>query len=550
MTKNMSRSVRCQPLGVFVWGLVMAGLLLPSTALAQVDTGSIQGTVRDSTGAVVPAANVTLLNVDMGVSFQTKTNAVGNYQFPSIRIGNYTVVVEAPGFAPSTRDGISINIQQRYVADFSLGLSNVAETVQVTGEAVQLQTQDASLGGVVQSKTINDLPLNGRNYAFLAQLNPGVVQAIQDSRGLGATGSFSANGQDSTQNNYLLDGVDNNSNIADYSNGSHYMYRPSVDALQEFKVQTSSYSAEFGRAAGGIVNASLKSGGEQFHGSAFEFGRNDKLDAINFFNKYQGLKKGKFVQNQFGGTLGGPASFIHPGSKKTFFFTDYEGTIVRQAKLWRINTPTALMQQSNFTDFSELLTQGGTRTDRLGRVFPLGTIMDPATTRTVTGGQVDPVTGLVATGTGAAFVRDPIDPTGRNIIPANRIDQNALRLLKLFPLPTGAGINQNFVANPINRESNHQGDVRIDQYLGKNDTIFGRFSMSRHALLWPSPYPGFLDGSAFSGNDEGTSVHSEAVSWTHIASPTVVSEVRVGFSGLDEDRVPFNADNLGVGAQF
>ena len=246
-------------------------LLISSSAFAQVDTAAVQGTVRDASGAVVPAVTVTLINVDMGVSFQTKTNEVGIYQFPSVRIGNYTVVAEATGFAPSTRDGITLNIQQRYVADFTLKPSNIAETVTVTSDAVALQTQEASLGGVVQSKAINELPLNGRNYTFLAQLNAGVVQAQQDTRGMGGNGSFSANGQNSFANNYLLDGVDNNSNLVDFVNGAGYVYRPSVDALQEFKVQTSSYSAELGRASGAVLNASLKSGGEQYRGNLFEF---------------------------------------------------------------------------------------------------------------------------------------------------------------------------------------------------------------------------------------------------------------------------------------
>ena len=197
-------------------------------------------------------------------------------------------------------------------ADFSLKPSNIAETVTVTGEAAPLQTQEASLGGVVQSKAINDLPLNGRNYTFLAQLNAGVVQAQQDTRGMGGNGSFSANGQNSFANNYLLDGVDNNSNLVDFVNGAGYVYRPSVDALQEFKVQTSSYSAELGRASGAVLNASLKSGGEQYRGNLFEFHRNSAMDAINFFDEYQGLKKGKFIRNQFGFTLGGPMSFLTP----------------------------------------------------------------------------------------------------------------------------------------------------------------------------------------------------------------------------------------------
>ncbi len=225
--------------GLPILAVMAATLLLASPAVAQVDTGTIQGTVLDASGAVVPGATVNLINVDMGVSFQTKTNDVGIYQFPSVRIGAYTLVAEASGFAPVTREGITLSIQQRYVVDFTMKPSNVAETVNVTGDAVPLQTQEASLGGVVRSRAINDLPLNGRNYTFLAQLNAGVVQAQQDTRGMGGNGSFSANGQNSFANNYLLDGVDNNSNLVDFVNGAGYVYRPSVDALEEFKVQTS-----------------------------------------------------------------------------------------------------------------------------------------------------------------------------------------------------------------------------------------------------------------------------------------------------------------------
>ena len=367
----------------------------------------------------------------MGVSFQTKTNDAGIYQFPSVRIGRYTLVAEATGFAPSTLDGIALNIQQRYVADFTLKPSNITETVTVTSDAVALQTQEASLGGVVQSKAINDLPLNGRNYTFLAQLNAGVVQAQQDTRGMGGNGSFSANGQNSFANNYLLDGVDNNSNLVDFVNGAGYVYRPSVDALQEFKVQTSSYSAELGRASGAVLNASLKSGGEQYRGNLFEFYRNSAMDAINFFDEYQGLEKGKFSRNQFGFTLGGPLSFLRRGDKRTFFFTNYEGTIASQAVTSILTAPSARMQQSNFTDMSDLIRlQGGTRTDRLGRTFPLGTIFDPATTRLIAAGAVDPVTGRTVTAGAAAWIRDPLDPTGNNQIPASRMNQNALAAVK------------------------------------------------------------------------------------------------------------------------
>ncbi|MGE0407214.1 MAG: TonB-dependent receptor, partial [Candidatus Korobacteraceae bacterium] len=394
------------------------------------------------------------------------------------------------------------------------------------------------------------LPLNGRNYTFLAQLNPGVIQAQQDTRGIAGNGNFSANGQPSFTNNYLLDGVDNNSNLVDFINGASYAYRPSVDALQEFKVQTSSYSAELGRAGGAVVNASIKSGTEQFHGNIFQFHRNRALDATNFFDNYQGLKKGQFIRNQFGATFGGPIPIFNRGTKKTFFFMDYEGTVQRQGVTAILNAPTALMRQSNFTNFSELLTQGGTRTDRLNRVYPLGTIFDPATTRLLAAGSVDPVTGRTVTGSGTAWVRDPIDPTGNNIIPTNRINQNALALLREFPNPTRAGVNQNYAVNPATRDNNHQGDLRVDQYLGQSDTVFGRFSIARSATLVPAPYGGVIDGSQNGGGDQTVKTFSGAASWTHVFSPTIVTEVRYGYNSLDHARVPFNREDYGIPQSF
>ena len=209
-------------------------------------------------------------------------------------------------------------------------------------------------------KAINDLPLNGRNFTFLAQLAAGVTQDQEDTRGLGASGSFAANGLRPAQNNYLLDGIDNNVNLVDFLNGTAYVVRPPVDAIQEFKVQTNNYSAEAGRSAGAILNATIKSGTNQFHGTAWEFLRNDALDAANFFENSGGIPKGEYRQNQFGALLGGPII-----KDKTFFFIDYEGLQIRQA-IPSVNTvPTALERNSGYTNLSELLTQGGTRTDIL-----------------------------------------------------------------------------------------------------------------------------------------------------------------------------------------
>jgi hypothetical protein len=211
------------------------------------------------------------------------------------------------------------------------------------------------VGQVVEEQTIENLPLNGRNFTFLAQLSAGVTQGQQDSRGLGSSGSFAANGLRPAQNNYLLDGIDNNANLVDFLNGAAYSVKPPVDAIQEFKVETNNYSAESGRSAGAVLNATLKSGTNEFHGALWEFVRNDMFDAANYFE----TAKGKFRQNQFGGTLGGPIR-----REKMFFFMDYEGTRIRQAYPYISTVPTALERSSGYTNVSDLLTQGPSRMRR------------------------------------------------------------------------------------------------------------------------------------------------------------------------------------------
>lgn len=524
-------------------------LFLCSNLFSQVDTGSILGTVRDVSGGVVPRAVISLTSESTGLTLNTTTNVDGNYQFPGLRIGDYTVSAEATGFGKVTHEHLSLSIQQRLVADFTLNPGTVAETVEVTAAAAQLQTQEASVGAVVQQKLINDLPLNGRNYTFLAQLNAGVTMGQQDTRGFRDSGTFSANGLYSDQNNYLLDGIDNNSSLSDFLNGSSYAYRPSVDALQEFKVQTSNFSAELGRAAGAVLNATLKSGTNQFHGSAYEFLRNSALDAANFFENSNRQGKGAFRRNQFGATLGGPLALPglkRGGENKTFFFMDYEGTRVRQATPYISTVPTALERSSGYTNLTELIAdQSGSRTDILNRTFPLGTVFDPATTRAVTAGQADPVTGKLLTKSG--FVREPFQG---NVLPVTRIDPNAVKLLNLFPAPNRPGLFNNYTSNPTYQDQVDQGDVRIDRLVSAKDIVFGRFSYSTDGSVIPPPFPGVANGGAFNTGIQKVWSHMEALSWTHIVSPTLVNEARAGYTYLYTERFPPFGDQLDAAAQL
>ncbi|MGC2401131.1 MAG: TonB-dependent receptor [Acidobacteriaceae bacterium] len=519
---------------------------LSATLHAQVDTGQVLGTVQDQQGAAVAGAQVTLTNSDQNVSLTQRTDSRGGFDFASVKIGTYSLTAESSGFAKVTQTGVVVNIQQNVVANLTLKPGSVQSTIEVTTAPAQLQTEDASVGNVVAAKVISDLPLNGRNYTFLAQLSAGVTQAQQDTRGLAANGGFSSNGTPPNQNNYLLDGVDNNSNLTDYLNGAFYVYLPSVDSLQEFKVQTSNFSAEFGRAAGAVLNATTKSGTDRFHGSAFEFLRNDALDARNYFEYGP---KGEFRLNQFGFTLGGPIFIPHlyDGRKhKTYIFGDYQGTRIIQASPITSSVPTALERTSGYTNFSELITgQSGTRTDLLGRTTAVGQVFDPATTRTVTAGQVDPVTGLTANGTG--FVREPFPG---NQVPATRLDVNAVKLLNTYPAPNLAGVFSNYASAPNLVDTINQGDIRLDQVTGQKGQIFGRISYLREPTFIPAPFNTVAAGGAFATGSQVNDSKDDVLGWTYLINPTFVNEARGGYSRIGTSRYQPFASDLTIPGQF
>ncbi len=514
----------------------------------QVDTGAILGTVRDQSGAVVPGAKVTLTNEGTTLSLSTTSGETGSYVFTPIKIGVYTAAAEAPGFQKATQLHVQVNIKQQALVDFVLVPGPINQEIEVTAALPPLQTQDASVGQVVGTREVNTLPLNGRNFTFLAQLTPGVTFSAQETRGLNASGFFVANGSRPDQNNYLLDGVDNNSNLMDFLNGTAYTFRPPVDAIQEFKVQTNNYSADLGRSAGAVLNGTIKSGTNELHGDVWEFLRNDKLDAADFFLNASGQRKPEFRLNQFGFALGGPVVVpkVYNGKDKTFFFFDYEGTRIRQGTPVIATVPTARERASGFTDFSELISgQSGARTDLLGRVNPLGTVFDPATTRPVTKGQLDAVTGLVPTGSG--FVRDPFQG---NLILAGRLDANAIKLLNLYPLPTGPGVLNNFITAPATRDDVNQFDSRVDHNFSERDQFFARFSYANEPKYIPAPFSGIADGGGFGQGTQTGVTTSGVLSETHSFSSTLINEARGGFTRIGTSRVQAFATTFGIPAQF
>jgi hypothetical protein len=517
--------------GIGLLALTLSAVLSAS-ASAQVDTGSITGTVKDQSGAIVPGATVTITHEGQGLTLTSVTREDGTYIFTPIRTGAYRIDVELQGFKKEARTGITVGIQEQVRADFVLQAGGIAEEVLVTGASPLLQTGSGTVGETFKSGSLENLPVNGRDYTVIARLTAGVVPPQPGAR---APLMFAANGVRPAQNNYLLDGIDNNTSNVDFLSGVAYVVKPPIDAVDEIKVLTSSFSAEYGRAGGAVLNTTLKSGTNKLRGTVWEFNRNDGLNANDFFANRAGLAKGEYRSNQFGVTAGGP---IIPS--KTFFFGDYEGSLTKQARTWVQSVPTAAERNSGFTNFADLISlQSGTvGADVLGRTFPRGTVFDPATTRSLTAGQLDPVTGIVAARTG--FVRDAFPG---NQLPTSRIDPNAIKLLNLYPAPNQPGLLNNYVVNRTNNDDTHAFDTRVDHNFSSNDRFFARYSYSNNHKVRPSPFEGDGDGGGFSEGDEKVWVHGFAASHTHVLSSTLVNEARFGVGRERTYRLQPNGDD-------
>jgi hypothetical protein len=517
---------------------------------AQVDTGSITGQVTDQSGAVVSGAKVTLTNEGTGATLSVNTGSDGSYTFSPVRIGSYKLDASAQGFKTVSQTHIIVNVSANVLVNLKLPTGSVTETVEVTSSVPVLQTQDASVGQVMDTRNVNNLPLNGRNFTFLAQLSAGVNSPQADTRGNAATGAFAANGLRPAQNNYMLDGIDNNSDTVDFLNGTNFVVLPPVDAIQEFKVQTSDFSAEFGRSGAAVLNATIKSGTNQFHGAAWEFFRNDKLDAADYFENANHVPKGELRQNQFGVSGGGPII-----KNKLFFFGDYEGLRRVQGTILTGSVPTMLEKNSGYTNMSDLIAgQTGTETDALGRTIPVGTILDPATTRPVTQGVADPVSGLTASSSG--YVRDPFGTCaasttaftlagcGLNQLPADRLDPNAIKLLNLYPNPTVGSLFSNYANSPKLVERRNAFDARLDLNVNDKNQLFYRFSYVDDPQFIPGIFGGVADGGGFQQGDQTALAQQSALSWTHVFSPNVVNVARAGLNYLHTSRFSPDATDL------
>ncbi len=513
--------------------LVIAAIMVTALgAFGQVDTGAITGTVKDPSGGVVVGAKVIITDVDRGTQFTTETDGQGQYVVGPLKVGHYRVSVEMAGFKKEEIGPITLNVQARPKVDVKLELGPTSETVVVTSRGPQLETETSDLGQVIDSQRIETLPLNGRNYAQLALLGPGVGPSEPGSR-VELSFGFSSNGSRSLQNNFLLDGIDNNSDLGDVLNGSAYVIQPSVDALGEFKVETNSYSAEFGRGNGAVMDAVIKSGTNQFHGDAYEFFRNDHLDARNAFDEFG---RQEYQQNQFGATFGGPII-----KDRLFFFGDYEGLRIRQAlpqlilvptpaeiggdfSSFLTNTPVAAIEPNGMTSTQAALDCNGNPTFQ-GEIF--NTYETQASTLNPDGFCGVPI-GVNASG----------NPT--NIFPSGLINPIAKQLSSLFPLPNVNISGSNFLSEPKRSTTQNNFDVRIDNKLGDKDSMFGRFSYEDQPSFIPSPFNNVLDGGAFQDGYQDDSYRSLALSETHVFSSNTVNEFRLGYNRINSHRFQLN----------
>ncbi|PYV96070.1 MAG: hypothetical protein DMG89_19115 [Acidobacteria bacterium] len=528
---------KCLPRADSIRALAIISLLSAALSVvihAQVESGKIVGTVRDISGAVIADADVIVAETETNVERKTRTDNNGEYIVPELKPGIYTVTVERAGYKKAMQTSFKLDVNQVLRADLTLSVGSVLEEIEVTAVEPLIESETSSLGQVVEQTRVNDLPLNGRNFLELAYLTPGVnagPEGIVQQGGIPenerGNGAIQVNGLTATNNNFLLNGFDNNEQQIGFE-----VIQPAIDAIQEFKVQTNNFGADIGR-GGAVVNVVLKSGGNQFHGGLYEFVRNSVFDAKNYFDDPT-APIAPFKQNQFGGTFGGP---IRKG--KTFFFGDYQGTRIRQSQTDISFIPPQSERNGNFGDLCASGFDGsGVCLDRDLQGNVINQIYNPC----------DPGTGVAGVPCTAAASRLPFP---NNQIPQNMLDPAALNVLGLFPAaPNVAGTVNQFLFNPVAKNNQDSFDIRVDHQLTGRDSLFGFFSFGNVDSIHPDPLPGLAGGGSFSGHIKNKS-KAAGLSDVHTFSPTKINEFKLGYMRYEVNAIQNFAnqtvsENLGI----
>ena len=503
--------------------VLLLGFLSNPSLSAQVATGSIVGTVTDSSNQVVPGAQVTIREVNRNTTTTLVTDASGVYTAPFLVPGTYEVQVELQGFKTWIRPGIILQVTDRVRVDVALEVGTIKEATTVVASAPVVRTDSSEAGTVIEEMAIKELPLNGRNFATLVYLAPGVTPGQAGENLSGAStfnprgaSNFNALGSQANSNAWLVDGIDNNEFTF-----NTFIVMPSVEQVREFKVLTGVFSAEFGRGAG-VVSVSTKSGANQLRGTGYEFLRNDAFDARNFFVRKTVQPDGTLVKDpvppldrhQFGGAIGG--AFVIPGlydgHSRTFFFADYSGIKERRGVTTVNTVPSSATRTGDFSNYR----------DRSGNLIP---IYDPLSTRLEAG----------------RIVRDPFP---NNIIPADRINQVGRNIASVYPLPNaGSGSFDNYISTPDREVTDHAFSGRVDHKLSDNDSFFVRFNYGKYRLDAPQgqancclPTPpeaaARFDLGPFVAGIQNTrlTTHGMAFNYSKVIKPQLVNELRVGYA--------------------
>ncbi len=568
--------------------LIVAALLFAfcGKTYAQIDTGSVTGTVKDPTGAVVVGAECTLTNTATNIAQKIKSTSAGAYTFEAVPAGTYSLKVVASGFKEYLLNDIQVHVQNIVTADVSLQLGSVGQEVTVTSAVPLLQAQDASVGMTINNKMTNDLPLQGgsggRNFMSLTTTAPGVY--ANSGAGMDNTGNIIAMGVENGQVDLRLNGVDDNE---EFYGGTSII--PIPDAIQEFKFMDGNNSAEFGHSTGAVINAVTYSGTNDFKGHIWEYFGNEDLNANDYFNKLNNKPRPEYRHNEFGGLIGGPVRLPHyNGRNRTFFFFDFQRTMHTTVDQYTQTVPTATMQKSGFTNMQDLFTVSSkTHTDILNRTFQYGTIFDPATTRPITCGSTDSVTSIQTPAckagqtpgvTVVGYARDPFynctasgcaandgmqgNTTANyataaqlallNTIPTSRLDPNAVAMLGLLPGPneTSANISNNWFNIPLKGTDTNQYDGRVDEKISDKDSIWGTYDHENPIANAATAYPGPAEGALSVDYATTQPIYEIVTSWTHVFSPNLINEFRFGVDNNYNTREDPYADVLGLPAQY
>jgi outer membrane receptor protein involved in Fe transport len=470
--------------------IVLACLAASRFAAAQADLGSLSGSITDPTGSAVASAKVTVTSQATGAQRAAVTSSAGDYLFASLTVGAYNVTVDQAGFERAT-GSVIIDPGKNSRLDIQLTVGTTSTTVEVTASAVGLSQDTANIGMVVDNQVIVSTPLFMRNWDDLTRLVPGVQQNRYTEQGgataSGRTGDFQVNGVHSLQNNFILDGIDDNTFSENVEELSTEATRPSIDAIQEFQVVTNPYSAVYGRSPGAAVDVSTKTGTNEIHGLLFEYLRNNLLDADDFFSNRAGLPKPKDIQNQFGGNLGAPIV-----KNKLFGFFNYEGTRITRGIT---RTSTVPLPNERVGDFSPAAAQAD-------GISPYPTIYNPTNNQ----------------------------PFPNNTVPASMLSQNGLALLSLFPQANLPGDLNDYARTGPFSDDTDGFDARVDWNATDNDAVFFRYAGSNRTRIVPGDFPGLADGSDTSAwGDSTLNSYSGVIGWTHIISPTLINDLRLGF---------------------